>query len=269
MIVSKMEVSKMEVSKMEASKMKLINSNGAARLVMNDEERVELLEKGQTCLGEPTDVERVLDSKCPCLRSKCFHLSWTFLLYAVGAIVLVYFCRVHLKNFLEWLQHVDKWISALVFLVMFTLVSFPMTWGYIVLNLAAGYLYGFAIGLCTVSVSVFFGVIMSLVICRRFIRGYVQSKLQSAHLKAIIQVIESRRGFRVVILTRLTPIPFGLQNGLFAVIYTNIYCIYFNDSVYFCVKTKTSHFLSNREHRRNRLLAILCIDVSLPNLFSL
>eukprot|EP00794_Sanderia_malayensis_P019069 gene19069-20984_t len=182
-----------------------------------DDERVDLLERGQKCLGEPADVERVLDSKCPCLRSKCFHLSWTFLIYLIAAFTIVYLCRQHLKQFLEWLQHLEKWISALIFLVMFIIVSFPMTWGYIILNLAAGYLYGFKLGLFTVSTSVLLGVTLSLVVCRRFIRDYVQSKLQSAHLKAIIKVIESRRGLRVVMLTRLTPIPFGLQNGLFAI----------------------------------------------------
>ncbi len=192
-------------------------ANGTSNLIIPDEEHVELLERGQKCLGEPTDVERVLDSKCPCLRSRCFHLSWTFLIYVIAAFAVVFFCRQYLKSFLIWLQHLEKWISALIFLAMFTMVSFPMTWGYIVLNLAAGYLYGFKLGLCAVSISVLFGVAVSLVVCRMFIQEYVKSKLQSAHLKAIIQVIESRRGFRVVMLTRLTPIPFGLQNGLFAV----------------------------------------------------
>ena len=66
-----------------------------------------------------------------------------------------------------------------------------MTWGYIVLNVAAGYPYGFLIGIVTVSVSVVIGVGTSLVICRIFIRDFVQSKLQSEHLKAIIRVVES------------------------------------------------------------------------------
>ena len=72
-------------------------------------------------------------------------------------------------------------------------------------------------GLVTVNVSVLVGVSVSLVVCRKVIRGFVTSKLQSEHLKAIIKVVESRRGFKVLVLTRLTPIPFGLQNGLFAV----------------------------------------------------
>ena len=194
--------------------MNLIDS----KIDIEGENDIGLLEGGQTCLGEATDVERVLDSKCPCLRSKCFHFSWTFFLYGITALGLVFFCRQYLKTFLAWLQHLDKWISGMIFVIMFTVVSFPMTWGYIVLNLAAGYIYGFIAGFVTVSFSVAFGVTASVIICRKFLRSFVQSKLQSSHLKAIIQVIESRRGFKVVLLTRLTPIPFGLQNGLFAVI---------------------------------------------------
>jgi len=172
---------------------------------------------GQKCFGEKSDVERVLDSRCPCLQSKCLHLSGSFLFIALTGFVLVFFFRHYLKDFLEWLEHVNGWVSGLLFIFMFTIVSFPMTWGYIVLNVAAGYLYGFLMGVVTVTVSVVVGVATSLIVCRMFIRDFVHSKLQSEHLKAIIRVVESRRGFKVVVLTRLTPIPFGLQNGLFAI----------------------------------------------------
>ena len=172
---------------------------------------------GQKCFGEKSDVERVLDSRCPCLQSKCLHLSGTFLILLIIGTVLIFFFRHYLKDTLVWLERAEGWVSGLLFILMFTLVSFPMTWGYIFLNVAAGYLYGFLMGLVTVNVSVLVGVSVSLVVCRKVIRGFVTSKLQSEHLKAIIKVVESRRGFKVLVLTRLTPIPFGLQNGLFAV----------------------------------------------------
>ena len=172
---------------------------------------------GQKCFGEKSDVERVLDSRCPCLQYKCIHLTGTFLLIFIFATILIICFRHYLKDFLQWLEHIDGWISGLIFVMMFTIVSFPMTWGYIVLNVAAGYLYGFLIGVLTVTASVVVGVATSLVVCRIFISDFVHSKLQSEHLKAIIRVVESRRGFKVIVLTRLTPIPFGLQNGLFAV----------------------------------------------------
>lgn len=172
---------------------------------------------GQKCFGEKSDVERVLDSRCPCLQYKCLHLSGTLLVtFLIGSTLIICF-RHYVKDFLEWLEHIDGWISGLIFIIMFTIVSFPMTWGYIVLNVAAGYLYGFLVGMFTVTVAVIIGVATSLVVCRIFINDFVHSKLQSEHLKAIIRVVESRRGFKVVFLTRLTPIPFGLQNGLFAI----------------------------------------------------
>ncbi|XP_065676728.1 transmembrane protein 64-like [Hydra vulgaris] len=178
---------------------------------------LEINDSGQKCFGERSDVERVLDTRCNCLRSKCLHLSGTFILLCISGIVLVFFFRRYINELLEWLQHLDGRVSGLLFVLMFTIVSFPMTWGYILLNVAAGYLYGFFIGLATVTVSVLIGVTTSLIICRLFIRGFLKSKLESEHLKAIIRVVESRRGFKVVFLTRLTPIPFGLQNGLFAI----------------------------------------------------
>ena len=174
---------------------------------------------GQKCFGEKSDVERVLDSRCPCLNMnlKCLHLSGTLLILFTLAALLVICFRHYLKDTLHWLERVDGRISGLIFVLMFTIVSFPMTWGYILLNMAAGYLYGFIVGMVTVVVAVLVGVATSLVVCRIFINDFVHSKLQSEHLKAIIRVVESRRGFKVVVLTRLTPIPFGLQNGLFAV----------------------------------------------------
>jgi len=174
---------------------------------------------GQQCFGKKSDVERVLDDRCctKIKRSKCIHLSGTLLVMCVIGVVLVYFLRHYLKDMLEWLQSLNGWLSGLIFVLLFTAVSFPMTWGYIALNLACGYLYGFFMGLLTVTISVAVGVVVSLIVCRKFIKNLVQSKLQSEHLKAIIRVVESRRGFKVVVLTRLTPIPFGLQNGLFAI----------------------------------------------------
>lgn len=193
-----------------------INANGETLLDLNDVS-YSYPSPGQKCFGEKSDVERVLDSRCPCLQYKCLHLSGTFLIIFIFGGTLVICFRHYLKDFLQWLEHVDGWVSGLIFMLMFMIVSFPMTWGYIVLNVAAGYLYGFLIGVLTVTFSVLVGVATSLVVCRIFISDFVHSKLQSEHLKAIIRVVESRRGFKVIVLTRLTPIPFGLQNGLFAV----------------------------------------------------
>jgi uncharacterized membrane protein YdjX (TVP38/TMEM64 family) len=145
------------------------------------------------------------------------HISGSVLLLLVLTAVLVIFCRDHLKDIIEWVQNLEQWQGALLFIVMFTIVSFPMAWGYILLNVAAGYLYGFCMGLLVVVISVFVGVFVSFEVCRLCLRDFVQKRLESENLLAVVRVVEGRKGFRVIALSRLTPLPFGLQNGLFAV----------------------------------------------------
>ncbi|XP_068724273.1 transmembrane protein 64-like [Montipora capricornis] len=172
--------------------------------------------QAERCLGESTKIDQVVIKKQP----RCYHISYTALIFLIIGLVLVILCRRFVKDLLEWLQNLDEWARVLLFVIMFTVVSFPVTWGYILLNVAAGYLYGFLLGYFVVIVSVLCGLWTAFIVCRRYLRDFVRSKLESDNLKAIMRVVEGKRGFKVIALTRLTPVPFGLQNGLFAV--TNV-----------------------------------------------
>ncbi|XP_067055399.1 transmembrane protein 64-like [Acropora muricata] len=172
--------------------------------------------QAQKCLGESTKIDQVVIKRQP----RCYHISYTALILLIIGLIVVILCRRFVKDLLEWLQNLDEWGRVVLFVIMFTVVSFPMTWGYILLNVAAGYLYGFLLGFFIVIISVLCGLGTAFVICRRYLRDFVRSKLESDNLKAIMRVVEGKRGFKVIALTRLTPVPFGLQNGLFAV--TNV-----------------------------------------------
>lgn len=169
--------------------------------------------QAQKCLGESTKFDQVVIKRQP----RCYQISYSALILLVIGVILVVLCRRYIKDVLEWLQNLDEWVGALLFVIMFTVVSFPVTWGYIILNVAAGYLYGFMLGFFIVVVSVACGLSSAFIVCRRYLRDFVRSKLESDSLKAIMRVVEGKRGFKVIALTRLTPVPFGLQNGLFAV----------------------------------------------------
>lgn len=169
--------------------------------------------QAQKCLGESTKIDQVVIKRQP----RCYHISYTALIFLIVGLIVVILCRRYVKELLEWLQNLDEWARVLLFVVMFTVVSFPMTWGYIILNVAAGYLYGFVLGFVVVLISVLCGLSSAFIVCRRYLRDFVRAKLESDNLKAIMRVVEGKRGFKVIALTRLTPVPFGLQNGLFAV----------------------------------------------------
>ncbi len=137
------------------------------------------------------------------------------LLVALAAIVL---CHQYLAAFLFWLARLDTWHGPVLFCLLFVLVSFPMAWGYIILNLGAGYIYGFFPGLLLTILGANLGALVSFFVCRRLWKDYVLEKLSTYdNLKQVVRVIEGRQGFKIILMTRLTPVPFGLQNALFSV----------------------------------------------------
>jgi len=170
--------------------------------------------QAQKCLGETTKFDQVVSKRT---QPRCYQISGTAIIFLIIGLILVILCRRYVKDVLEWLQNMEEWQGMLLFVIMFTVVSFPMSWGYILLNVAAGYLYGFILGSVVVVVSVVCGASIAFIVCRRYLRDFVRSKLESDSLKAIMRVVEGKRGFKVIALTRLTPVPFGLQNGLFSV----------------------------------------------------
>lgn len=135
--------------------------------------------------------------------------------FMLGALVL---CREYLGSFMAWLAHLHGWHGPALFVVLFVVVAFPMMWGYIILNFAAGYLYGLWVGVLLTSLSATFGALVSFVLCRRFFVGYIANTISTyENFKQIVRVIEGRQGFRIIMMARLTPVPFGLQNALFSV----------------------------------------------------
>ena len=154
-------------------------------------------------------------------RQYCLQTTAVFtILISLGCLV-VFLCRDYLKMLLLWLENVDLRVTAIIFVALFIAVAFPMMWGYILLNVAGGYLYGLILGTLMTCICALLGIVIAHEVTKRCLREYVTSKISTnenfTQLKAILRVVESDRGFKVVVLARLTPIPFGLQNGLFAV----------------------------------------------------
>ncbi|XP_027514949.1 transmembrane protein 64 isoform X1 [Corapipo altera] len=125
--------------------------------------------------------------------------------------------RQYLRDLLLWAESLDSLAGVLLFTVGFIVVSFPCGWGYILLNVAAGYLYGFMMGMGLMVLGVLVGTFVAHVACKRLLARWARTRIQgSGTLSAIVRVVEGGSGLKVVALARLTPIPFGLQNAVFA-----------------------------------------------------
>ena len=150
-------------------------------------------------------------------ETSCLTISIYSAVVIALVIIFLIVGRDYIKYVLMSMEENEIWVSFAIFTCLFTIVSFPMTWGYILFNIAAGYLYGFKMGVITVMLCALTGLSIAHFVIKNFLRNIVIQKFRNDTVKALMRVIDGGHGFRVVVLSRLTPIPFGLQNALFAV----------------------------------------------------
>ena len=132
--------------------------------------------------------------------------------------LIVFEFRDTVYHVLFWIEKQDTWITCIMFAGLFTVVSLPLTWGYILLNLACGYLFGILPGIFVVMTTAAIGVLVAHLVVKQFCLSFIAARvLNSQSLRAFVYVISGPQAFKVVAFARLTPIPFGLQNAIFAV----------------------------------------------------
>ena len=136
---------------------------------------------------------------------------------------------------LLWTELQPPYTVFAIFVALYTLVSLPLVWGYIVVNLACGYLYGVVYGMAVTVITATVGVALAHILCKVrersvstlcnlcFIFQYVLARhIQSCltkteFIRSLHIVISGPQAFKIVVLARLTPVPFGLQNAVFSV----------------------------------------------------
>ncbi|XP_040442613.1 transmembrane protein 64, partial [Falco naumanni] len=158
-------------------------------------------------------------------RCSCCLLGTCWCKSCLSVCVLAALCfaslalvRQYLRDLLLWAESLDSLAGVLLFTVGFIVVSFPCGWGYILLNVAAGYLYGFVLGMGLMVLGVLVGTFVAHVACKRLLARWARARIQGSDtLSAVVRVVEGGSGLKVVALARLTPIPFGLQNAVFAI----------------------------------------------------
>ena len=153
-----------------------------------------------------------------CTCPKLGRLTVLTICFILVCFLLISLGRKHLSQILYWLETLPIHQSLILFIFLYTIVSFPFGLGYALLNVTAGYIYGVLHGQAVVMISVAIGFTTSFLICRSCLRDWAWQYITSVPtLLAMTRVIEGPHGTKVILLTRLTPVPFGLQNALLAV----------------------------------------------------
>lgn len=115
---------------------------------------------------------------------------------------------------LEWIQQLGYW--GPVFLAAFYVVACVLFLPGSVLTLGAGFLFKVILGTVTVSIGSTLGACAAFLVGRTVGRDWISRKIAGSERFATIDDAVGRQGFKIVLLTRLSPIfPFNLLNYAF------------------------------------------------------
>jgi uncharacterized membrane protein YdjX (TVP38/TMEM64 family) len=123
----------------------------------------------------------------------------------------------------ELLRHALQWIESLgvvggiAFIAIYiaaTVAFFPGS----ILTLGAGVVFGVVLGSIYVLIGATMGAIAAFLVGRYLARGWISQKIEGNQKFAAIDQAVASEGFKIVLLTRLSPIfPFNLLNYAFGI----------------------------------------------------
>jgi uncharacterized membrane protein YdjX (TVP38/TMEM64 family) len=148
-----------------------------------------------------------------------FH--WKWLLYAGAAVALIAAAKYFhvqdlLKQALDWVGRLGPW-GPVIFIALYVVATVLFVPGS-VLTLGAGAVFGVAWGSIYVSIAATLGATCAFLVGRYFARDAIARKIEGNERFAAIDRAVANEGWRIVGLTRLSPVfPFTLLNYAFGI----------------------------------------------------
>jgi uncharacterized membrane protein YdjX (TVP38/TMEM64 family) len=121
-----------------------------------------------------------------------------------------------LRSILQWISDLGPW-GPITFLGLYILATILFIPGAI-LTLGAGVVFGAIAGSIYVFIGATLGATIAFLAARYLVRGHISRQIENhPKFQAIDQAV-AREGFKIVLLTRLSPIfPFNLLNYVFGI----------------------------------------------------
>lgn len=121
-----------------------------------------------------------------------------------------------LRDALQWIESLGV-VGGIAFIGIYIIATVAFLPGSI-LTLGAGVVFGVGFGSIYVLFGATLGAIAAFLVGRYLARGWISSKIEGNQKFAAIDKAVAREGFKIVLLTRLSPVfPFNLLNYAFGV----------------------------------------------------
>lgn len=143
-------------------------------------------------------------------------ILWIILITILIGVAKYFDVQGLLKNALDWSASLDSW-GPITFILIYTVATILFIPGSL-LTLAAGVVFGVVWGSIYVSIGATIGATGAFLVGRYLARGWVEKRIEgNDKFKAIDQAV-AREGWKIVGLTRLSPVfPFNLLNYAFGI----------------------------------------------------
>lgn len=121
-----------------------------------------------------------------------------------------------LRSALQWVESLGI-IGGIAFIAIYIIATVAFLPGSI-LTLGAGVVFGVQLGTVYVFIGATLGAITAFLVGRYLARGWISKKIEDNSKFAAIDKAVAKEGFKIVLLTRLSPVfPFNLLNYAFGI----------------------------------------------------
>ncbi len=160
--------------------------------------------------------EQKLQSILSKLTPKLKLTAYILMIIALLSVAKYFNLQGLLNNALDWIASFGHWEPA-IFIIIYITATVLLVPGSI-LTLGAGVLFGVIWGSIYVSIGATIGAACAFLIGRYVARGWVEKKIQGQHSFQAIDEAVGTEGWKIVGLTRLSPLfPFNLLNYVFGI----------------------------------------------------
>lgn len=123
-----------------------------------------------SCCGGTAPVTLSNDTVNHTSMNTKFNLVVVVFVFTAVSFISYYLTRNgYLAIALHWMKELG-WQGVIVLLLLFVVLSFPLPMGSTPLLLAAGFLYGFKLGLAAVTLGTFIGGNLAFFVCRKLLK---------------------------------------------------------------------------------------------------
>ncbi|GAM26313.1 hypothetical protein SAMD00019534_094880, partial [Acytostelium subglobosum LB1] len=155
----------------------------------------------------------------PTTTTSSSNITTTLLLLTttVTLIACILYFSKNLLSFLEMVENLGL-MGNVIFVLSYLPTGIPLALFslYIPLTFSAGFVYGFMHGLITVMVGSVLSAAAGFWLTRKISLRWFESKIESSQRLSSLRSMVEHHPFKIIIIMRMLPIPFGLQNGLCA-----------------------------------------------------